>query len=197
MTETFLIKCPLNNPDSFYPFHSWATPAAGRGRPSGGIGMLCKAHLEPELVLKGTSYLCVQTRDALLCTFYFSPESDIGTILTTVIHATTAAADGESPVIVMGDFNCRIDGIRGVRLTDGLVPYGFKLINSKHIPTYIDHHGSSTIDLVFVSLGARIKIDSQHIIPSTIRKHQKVVTQWTKNTGPSLPGTKPTTASKP
>lgn len=179
MTETFLVKCPVIAPDGFYPFHSWAVPAVARGRPSGGISILCRAYLRPELLMKSNNYLCVRTTDALLCTFYFSPDTDIGEILTTVIHTTTVVADGELPIIVMGDFNCRVDGVRGARLTDGLTPYGFKLINDKDTPTYIDYHGNSAIDLVFVGLNARITAASQLVIPSTIRKHQKVVTVWT------------------
>lgn len=174
-----MIHCPDVVPETFYPFHSLATPAVARGRPSGGITILCKSHLEPELCIKDKFYLSVRTADAIICCFYFKPETDVGFILTTILHVVTTVSDGNIPVVVMGDFNCRADGARGDALTENLATFGFKLVNNKQVPTYIDHHGSSVIDLVFINLNSGMRVNSQLVIPTIIKKHQKVVTCWT------------------
>ena len=106
LTETLLTK-PIDI-EGFYSFHSLSRPPANRGRPSGGIRIACKPYLEPELIQCNESSVTIRTPYATLACCYPPPEAPPDEVAA-IIESTLQDAPNDRPIILMGDFNTRLD----------------------------------------------------------------------------------------
>ena len=180
LTETFLVNDndrPTCLDSIYYSFHEFAQKPP-RGRPKGGLGILCKPNLNPRVDHKNASYMILQTNILTVILFYFIPDTEIAEILITVNQALGLTVSSK-PTILAGDFNSRIDNNleRGRSLNDGLRPLGFVLLNDPNKRTYYSPQGDSTIDLFF--LRAPIDVSSTsttlEIMRNPTRKHQRLL----------------------
>jgi sorting nexin-29 len=127
---------------------------------------------------KGDHYLAVETLGVIFMVAYFVPNTPMDEILM-IISGALASLDPNKPMILGGDFNCRIDtGRRGTDLSEQLYQYGFSLINERLQPTYVAPTGSSTIDLMFYRGKQQIKPTHTSIHPHELRKHLQVIVSW-------------------
>ena len=81
--------------------------------------------------------------------------------------------EDKHPVIVCGDFNCRIDhsNQRGVDLLAFFSANDFECLNDPTKGTYVAHNGWSTIDLIFTRNTAQ---SFTEVVPTHITKHHMV-----------------------
>ena len=180
MTETFS-EDPVNI-DGYYGYCAPATRAQRRGRPSGGVQVCVKPHLQPNLVTTGDNYIVVETTSATLICGYFNQDHTAADIITELSQAIQQINYVNKPLIIGGDFNARIDILdkKAEDLIDFLQSEDLWLQNDPATPTYLCHNGQSTIDLMFSSLPSThcvtCKVATYSSTP--LRKHRPVITTW-------------------
>jgi hypothetical protein len=163
-TEDFQIQ-------GFYPFHSYAIKIPGPGRPMGGVSILVAPTVGDCIVVKSArDLLVIRTPSFQLIAMYCSTARGIDTLGDMLLDAL-AVVDLTKPVILAGDFNCRIDSAvptdRTMALLTLLQDTGLWITNDPGIETFRAHTGSSAIDLFIVNMEAtrisevsRIKVGS-------------------------------------
>ena len=86
--------------------------------------------------------------------FYMRPDCSIEVIFS-VMGDSLTKLDLSKPVIIGGDFNCRIDASsasnRGKQLLEFMESLGLTCQNRAEEKTYICSNGGSTIDLIFTN----------------------------------------------
>ena len=121
------------------------------GRPYGGISCYIDRKLgQVTLRHSDDNYTLVKTDTVTILAMYFKPQTDVETIIARIMSATSLIHP-EVPVIIAGDFNCRIDKAmqRSKLLVEALEEEGFRLISNAEQTTYFAPNGSSTIDIIF------------------------------------------------
>ena len=147
-----------------------------RGRPSGGLFAGFSGPEKFVLMSSGPSHLHCRLRNIHIMCFYFNPETEVETIIQDTVGVVNEAGPG--PVIVAGDFNCRIDkdDEKGLMLTSAMGALGLELLSERKDPTYFAWNGSSTIDLMFTNNpSAVINFSLEDMV---IRKHRLVRAQF-------------------
>lgn len=151
LTETF-IENPENGPTikKAKLFHREAQRTNSTGRPSGGCLIAIKKDPEAKLNWKSEHAISVSTQQITMMTAYFPPTTEVSDIIQEIAEHNDRM--NNSPAVIYGDFNCRIDAkdpIRGLLLEEALNILGFQLLNDKTKLTYHCIGGGSAIDLVF------------------------------------------------
>lgn len=80
---------------------------------------------------------------------YFPPRTEVPDIVEELAEHDERART--APVIIYGDFNCRMDATdptRGEQLEEAMEALGYSLVNDKRKHTYFCQNGASTIDLI-------------------------------------------------
>ena len=173
LTETFATS--ELHIQGFYSFNVLAKKvSSGRGRPSGGISILCRPWLSPKLISCSDFHVAVKTTQTSLICFYFQPDTVLEDILHHISDAVSTV-DISQPLILGGDFNCRLDnGERGDELTDFLrINYQLELQSSHHEPTYHCWNGSSVIDLIFSNFNT-----ATTVVRNAWTKHSQILSHW-------------------
>ncbi|MGL4389034.1 MAG: reverse transcriptase family protein, partial [Brevinema sp.] len=176
-TETFS-KVNFDLRD-FYSAHSFAIQGVG-GRPSGGISCFSSPKLGPIInSISNSNYLIVKFKSVCIICCYLNPSLSQTDVHEIVLEAF-AQASCNTPTILAGDFNCRMDDIRnekGLSLINVMSELNYILCNDPMAKTYICHNGSSTIDLLFVDPSKFILISK--FFPKYggihLRKHQPLI----------------------
>jgi hypothetical protein len=147
-----------------------------RGRPSGGLFAGFTGPEKFVLLSSGPSHLHCRLRNIDIISFYFNPEAKIQRIIQETVEVISEAGPG--PIIVAGDFNCRIDNDeeKGLMLTSAFGALGLELLSERKDPTYIAWNGSSTIDLMFTNVSSAVVNFS--LKDMVIRKHRLVRAQF-------------------
>ncbi len=173
LTETF-ITSQINIKD-YNTYCSYANKQ-NRGRPVGGLMMAVRVSIRSKLIVANEQYISVKIADTILTLFYFRPEEELEEIVATINDSINSNRNINKNLIIMGDFNCRIDNgsFRGLALTESLLDQGFSLLNPPDEPTYFCHSGSSCIDLVFYR-NVDITEPETNIYFDPIRKHQRLM----------------------
>lgn len=129
--------------------HEHLATKHARGRPSGGL--LAGFRGSSSMDLKSTTdhHIHCRVRGITIIGFYFPPDCPIDDVIDESSTAIGGADTGS--IIVLGDFNCRIDNgsERGQLLVSAMEGLGLTLHTCPDSPTYVCHNGSSTIDLGF------------------------------------------------
>lgn len=111
----------------------------------GGLISTVRNSFRPKLLHSNEYSIKFKIENLVIHSFYFPPNTSFDSILDHILPLL----ENETPTLLVGDFNCRLDQERGTLLTETLEFLGFTLLNDPTIPTYICHNGSSTIDLAF------------------------------------------------
>jgi hypothetical protein len=94
--------------DGFYAHYTPATQGPA-GRPAGGVAvLLVPSDPEHSLLTKGHNFLIVKIGLVLLVAAYFSPALHISDLLA-ALSDILSQIPANSPILLAGDFNCRID----------------------------------------------------------------------------------------
>lgn len=176
LTETFLLQ--ETELQGYYNHHILAKQGL-TGRPSGGISCFFQPWLAPSSAIQITpNLLIIQLKGIAVVSGYYQPECTVQEIIEDLTEAFNKI-ENQQPVIVAGDFNCRIDkeNQKTRMLVNYIVEEGFSLLNNPNEPTYICHNGRSTIDLIFrnpwlETKSIKILADSATV---PLRKHQPVI----------------------
>ena len=173
LSETFATKS--FEIENFTCVHSPARQPA-KGRPIGGLTIAnnkrfrhsAKELYNSEHILLVSLSNC--TTKLMLC--YFQPAYNIGNVLNEIENALDYLED-KHPVIVCGDFNCRIDysNQRGVDLLAFFSANDFECLNDPTKETYVAHNGWSTIDLISTRNTGQ---SFTEVVPTHITKHHMV-----------------------
>src|SRR5690606_2190187 len=94
---------------NFYIFHEKALRTAERGRASGGIAVAVNPFLQPSLITSSRSFIVIRTIFAYVLVFYFQPTTYIEIIVSDLFHAIAVCNDKTLPLLLLGDFNARVD----------------------------------------------------------------------------------------
>lgn len=174
----------------FYSAHSLAIQGVKGGRPAGGIscfvnpklGQIVNKYVENHFVIIFLESFCIVA-------FYLNPTLDEVTVHEVVLNAH-AKIPKNVPIIMAGDFNCRVDVDskgrmfeKGKALIKTMSLLNLKLCNSPELKTYISFNGSSTIDLLFCNQN-KFECVSQSfpsLYANPCKKHQPVVFNLKKN----------------
>ena len=172
-TETLLVDECFGIPG----YYSFIEPAP-RPTMGHGIAIFSKPHLSPVLLSKSPHHVTVTSADMILVAFYFPPQFDIDDLIMEVADVVASLPWGNGKnVVVMGDFNCRLDcGDRGEVLQEVLrQQFALELRNQASVTTFRGPQGSSVIDLVF----SRDKPLRGPVVQTSLdRRHCKVITTW-------------------
>lgn len=134
LTETFLSE--ETELQGYYSHHILAKQGL-IGRPSGGISCFFLPWLAPSSCITITPNLLVtQLKGMAVISGYYQPECTAQEIIEDLTEAFNNIKN-QQPVIVAGDFNCRIDkGNQKTRmLINCIVEEGFTLLNNPNEPT--------------------------------------------------------------
>ena len=97
---------------------------------------------------KGEDVLTVRTDNITVVAVYIRPQATTEEVIETIMASTADTSKDES-IIIVGDINCRIDKNTKTEIVlEMLSEEGYILANSKEVPTYIAHNGTSAIDLL-------------------------------------------------
>jgi hypothetical protein len=156
LTETFAWESFQVH--GFYAHHSLATKPDGPGRPKGGVSMLVAAELgEHSIIMSRRDVMVLRGSSFFVIAMYSSPSHSVEEFSDSLLEAM-AAVDLTRPVILVGDFNCRIDLPSPAPRTRAfnilLESAGLWIANNPDLKTYESSAGSSTIDLVATNLSA-------------------------------------------
>jgi len=176
-TETFTTE-PIDI-TGYYGMHAYGKKT--EGRPMGGVSCYMKPTLGSfKIIHKDENILVIQTELIAVIAVYIRPQATSEEVIET-IGTAVVAAEKQDKIIILGDINCRIDkkNTKTEIVMEMLREEGFKLANSKEMPTYIAHNGTSAIDLVLYR-GKEIKLIEQKGLWSSsmtpVRKHIPIAT---------------------
>ena len=156
-----------------YKTHEQFAESRAIGRPVGGLLAGFQGKAKFELRSKGPRHMHCRLMGIDIFCFYFQPETPIEDVINETAEALSKR--GEGPVIVAGDFNCRLDNDsdRGPLLTSALAATGLTLANQADQPTYVCSNGTSTIDLFFTNVPSAVS--GLSVEDMIIRKHRRLL----------------------
>ena len=177
LSETFLTtETRITN---YQTVHQLATKNA-RGRASGGLTIAVRNGLNFSIVSKSDHLIHIGLPDANIdiISCYFQPNFAEEELLEHLDSELSRSI--YSTIIVLGDFNSRIDSESPSIVLEFMVAAGFYLSTNPNFKTYISKQGSSCIDLCFTNKLAIIK--DVELIQDPVRKHQKIRTSYKTKT---------------
>src|SRR5690606_12301327 len=121
-SDNTLHCCSVNEPRAFL---------SSRGRASGGLLITVRARLKPTLVNNDQFGIAVKTTYAYFLTLYFPPNYSIEHLIETVMSPIVKCNDTTLPIVIDGDFNCRLDtpNDRSNALLEALETAGLTVMN--------------------------------------------------------------------
>jgi hypothetical protein len=140
--ETFLaMEWSTSN---FYAVHSLAK--GEKGRPKGGITCLMKPKLSPFSILYRTDIImAIKTKLCTLIAAYFQPDFGEDMIIAEIMD-TLSTIPSRKPVLMAGDFHCRIDTKNHKsNVTEVIAREGLTLIQKKKRHTLVSTEAAQSI----------------------------------------------------
>ena len=173
VTETLLSDETYCLP-GYYPFIQPAPTPVTFGN---GIAIFARPELQPKLLSKSTCHVAIRTKDFDVVGFYLPPAIPIEDVLLEVGSVVSGLPGNNKGLIVMGDFNCRMDGDdRGPLLEEMMIDqFGLALVSNPSITTFRGPQGSSVIDLIFSNQNPST---DPKVIKTLDRRHCKVISEW-------------------
>src|SRR5690606_36560160 len=157
-----------------YIHHQKAQRFSARGRASGGIIVAVRAQIESSIVATCPEYMVVRIPGAYLLVFYFQPGTTVEIIVNEVLSATHLCLESSSLLIILGDFNCRLDNfnVRGSTFKEEIENQCLRIMNDDSVFTYIWPNWTSTIELMITNEADQI--EDFKVRPIIERKHQQL-----------------------
>ena len=95
--------------EGFMGHHSFAKVKVGPGRPEGGVSIYVRSDVSnSDIRYREENTLVLETDDFVFVLFYLKPTLSAVEVVSSVMQ-TLASVNFHKPVIISGDFNCRVD----------------------------------------------------------------------------------------
>ena len=172
VTESLVSDAAFSLPD----FYAFIQPAP-RAVMGAGLIIFSKPFLRPRLLSKSETHVAVQTNALTIIGFYFPPSTELDHVLLSVSEVISSVPDHAENLVVLGDFNCRLDsGHRGECLQEMLCEqFNLLLRNDPKCKTFRGPQGSSVIDLIFSSKRTSSEVN---VVETLERRHCKLFACW-------------------
>lgn len=153
-----------------------AKQAAKYGRPTGGLTVYGKSHLNIRPIHISDTRIHLDSVFGQVLVYYAHASKSAGDIIGDICRDLRLRH--EEVAIIGGDFNCRIEtnSAKAETLLAFMSTIGFQLVNDASVATFLSKHngGASVIDLVFLNTDKVQGKAAVDVLRTPSKKHQRV-----------------------